>query len=64
MNRYLTLQDRADIAKLIWPDTPAAYLMNKAADVYSVEIRVGVPWMSQKDRDRVEAEIKRIEGGA
>jgi hypothetical protein len=57
----LTLFDRCEIAKAIWPETEAPLVMNKAADVYSVEIGAGVPWLSQKDRERIEEEIAKRE---
>jgi hypothetical protein len=56
----LTLQERAEVAKACWPDTSAAYLMNKAALVADVELGIGTPTLSRKEQEQIRVEIARV----
>jgi hypothetical protein len=67
MNLNLTGEQRLALVALLWPGETSIYKTDDRcraiADLERDPTR-GTPTLSDKDRKRVEAEIKRTEGGA
>jgi hypothetical protein len=57
-----TLEERAGIVKLLWPDVTIVELLNRAVLVRDIELGIGTPSLSRKEREAIEAELKRREG--
>jgi hypothetical protein len=58
----ITLEDRARVVAVVWPTQMSiAEKMWRCALVNDIHLGLGTPTVSQKDRERVTAEIAKIE---
>lgn len=56
----LTGHERATIVRIVWPDQMTVYQMDqRCRDVNEIDLGRGTPTLSPKEREAIEAEIKR-----